>query len=91
MLAWFRGNLAVPLCLKKGRYPQAVCWFKPSAEEHIAKMWELAWVLRGQDLRVHLHKAWDPGEVVYEDEIQAAAMPYWRRTGSRGRRERQIG
>lgn len=87
LLDWFSDHLRVLPGLKKGRNPQAICWFRATAAEHIGKMWEFVWVLRGLDFRIRRIKSDDPGRIIYADEFQVAASPRsaWKRAKGRRR------
>jgi hypothetical protein len=53
-----------------------VCWFKPTATEHIAKVREMSCILEQNGLYVRVIKEQRPGYVVYEDEYQVVAEPF---------------
>jgi hypothetical protein len=74
LMDWFEANLQVPPCLKAGLYPKGVCWFWPTAAAHVAKMWDLVWLLRARDVRVQMLKTVAPGRVVYADDAQVVAV-----------------
>ncbi|MEM6582694.1 MAG: hypothetical protein AAF699_15550 [Pseudomonadota bacterium] len=80
ILEWFNKHLARPHSLSKSRKPHAknvaISWFKDSAQEHIAKMFELKTILESHDLGVDVIRTTRPGYVVYEDEFQLTAQPY---------------
>jgi len=75
-LNWFEEHLPAP---ESRRIPDAaVFWLKHRADEHIARMWELYWLLDhiGEDLFLMTTRR--PGYVYYEDDLQVAAEPrYW--------------
>ena len=75
---WFNENLERParFSRKPRRQPKAVCWFKPSAKEHLKRIWELVAILESNDVLVHLIKTKTPGYVVYEDDFQLVAEPF---------------
>lgn len=58
------------------RYDRAVCWFKPTAHEHLARAWELAAILERNDILIWTIKSPRTGYVHYEDEVQVFARPY---------------
>ena len=60
--------------------PKAVCWFKPTAHEHIARIRELQALLEICGVGTKMLRTNRPGYAVYEDEYQVAAEPF------RGRR-----
>jgi hypothetical protein len=79
LLAWFDSNLRVPKRLTRSRRScdhRAICWFKPSAKEHISQMRELVWILENNLVFIRMIRARHPGYVVYEDEAQVAAEPF---------------
>jgi hypothetical protein len=78
LLAWFDSNLRVPKCLSRSWRcdNRAICWFKPSATEHIAQMRGLVSILENNLVFIRMIKARHPGYVVYEDEAQVAAEPF---------------
>ena len=79
LLAWFDSNLRVPKRLTRSRRScdhRAICWFKPSAKEHISQMRELVWILENNLVFIRMVRARHPGYVVYEDEAQVAAEPF---------------
>ena len=53
-----------------------MCWFKPTATEHIAKVREISCILQQNGVYVRLIKAQRPGYVIYEDEYQVVAEPF---------------
>jgi hypothetical protein len=85
LLAWFGANLSRPRRLARSRRPRpapkAICWFEPTATEHLDAAGEVAAILAGQGLDVAAVTTDRPGYVVYEDEHQIAAEPF-RDTGA---------
>jgi len=76
---WFRDNLRRPDCFGQG-WPggpdyRAICWFKPEAQGHITRMYDLKAGLEASDLLVDVLTTRDPGDIVYEDVHQVAARP----------------
>lgn len=79
---WFCENLERPtrftnskrLYYRKPR--RAICWFKNTASEHIARARVLVEIVRNHDIEVRMLKADRVGYVVYEDEYQVAAEPF---------------
>ena len=53
-----------------------MCWFKPTATEHIAKVREMSCILQQNGVYVRVIKAQHPGYVIYEDEYQVVAEPF---------------
>lgn len=81
--AWFAANLQAPdrsnNTKSKGYYHRngmAICWFKPEATEHIAKIRELSAILEEHGYTVRMIRTRRPGYVVYEDDHQVAAVPF---------------
>jgi hypothetical protein len=77
LLAWFKSNLMVPSRFSRSaskgawrRRAKGVCWFKPTAREHIAKMYELAAIIEDLGHYTDVVKCARPGFIVYEDEFQ---------------------
>jgi hypothetical protein len=55
---------------------KAICWFKHTASEHLARVRELAAILDNHGVPVRTLKAKRVGYVVYEDEYQIVAEPF---------------
>ena len=60
-------------------------WFWNRSEEYINRMWELAWGLGSVDIAVEMIKCDHPGQIIYADDHQVAAVPH-RGASSRVRR-----
>ncbi len=75
---WFDVHLPSPFDYlpRVGRFERAVCWFKPTASQHLAKAWELIAILERNDVLIWTVKAKRAGYVHYEDEAQVFAEPY---------------
>ena len=79
---WFNENLERPTRFTASKPPfyrkknRALCWFKDSAREHIARVREFVVILQNHGAPVHMLKADRVGYVVYEDEYQVAAEPF---------------
>ena len=80
ILDWYDKNLTVPTKLakssKKTAEKKALSWFKDSAKEHVAMMWELTNILKRYDVPVRVLTTSSPGYVTYEDEVQIVAEPF---------------
>lgn len=80
LIAWFRLNLRRPSRFSRssrGRGPgRAVCWFRPTAREHLARMHEMVAIIEDNGVLIRRIKAPKVGYVVYEDEHQVVAEPY---------------
>ena len=74
---WFDINLESPVkhLRRYYRYERAVCWFKPTAREHLARAWEMAIILERHDILIWTIKARRTGYVYYEDDAQVFAEP----------------
>lgn len=74
---WFDSELESPFHhLPRGRsYERAICWFKPTAREHLARAWELVTILERNDVLIWTIKSQTTGQVYYEDEAQVFAVP----------------
>ena len=75
---WFNEHLASPFdYLPRGKsFERAVCWFKPTAHEHLTRAWELVAILERNDILIWTIKASRVGYVHYEDRVQVFARPY---------------
>jgi hypothetical protein len=75
---WFNLHLKSPFDYLPTveRYYRAVCWFKPTAREHLARAWEMTSLLERNNVFIRMIKARKVGCVLYEDEAQVFAEPY---------------
>lgn len=77
---WFDDNLVTPGSFRRSKKYHAknvaLSWFKDSATEHIAKMYEFKYILEDHDIVVDVIRTDKPGYVVYEDLHQITAEPY---------------
>src|SRR5689334_1639060 len=80
ILHWFGVYLARPsrlaLSARPHRKAQALCWYKHDADEHIARMWDIAAIVERYDAFVAMIRTRQPGYVLYEDDHQVAAYPF---------------
>lgn len=83
LLNWLDDNLAVPSRFNrtksKGYYrrkTKGISWLKSSALTHVAKMQQIASILKEQGLYVSMIKSARPGYIVYEDDHQIVAEPF---------------
>lgn len=78
LLHWFKEHLESPIVYlpRNRRYDRAVCWFKSSAHEHLARAWELVTILERNDILIWTIKSPRTGYVHYEDEVQVFARPF---------------
>lgn len=74
---WFNEHMASPFDYlpHAKRYDRAVCWFKSTAHEHLARAWELIAILERNDILIWTIKSPRIGYVHYEDEVQVLAQP----------------
>jgi hypothetical protein len=70
-LRWFNKRLPCPSLHE----PRAIFWFKFSAAECRRRVTHLARHLRSLGVEVVITETNMPGEVVYEDDFQVAAIP----------------
>jgi len=75
---WFNDHLESPFhhLPRTKRYERAVCWFKSTAHEHLARAWELVAILERNDVLIWTIKSPRVGYVHYEDKVQVFAHPY---------------
>jgi hypothetical protein len=70
-LNWFNRKLPVPDISER----QAIFWFKHSATESKRRVFRLAKTLKSLGIAVEASVTVEPGEIVYRDEFQIAAIP----------------
>ena len=79
IMVWFNRNLRMPSRFsrssRRSRPRSAVCWFRPTAREHLARAHEMVNILEENGVFVRRIKAPKVGYVVYEDEHQVVAEP----------------
>ena len=79
---WFNENLEKPTRFTASKPPfyrkknKAICWFKHTASEHLARVRELAAIWDNHGVPVRTLKAKRVGYVVYQDEYQIVAGPF---------------
>ena len=75
---WFDIHLKSPIhhLPRTCRYERAVCWFKPTAREHLARAWEMIAILERNDVLIWTIRSRKTGYVYYEDEAQVFAEPF---------------
>jgi hypothetical protein len=76
-LAWFNEHLTVPPFRRQRLSRSAICWFRSDAGEALARMWDLAILLRQMDVPVRLVRTHKPGRLLWVDEHQVVAEA-WR-------------
>lgn len=70
---WLETHLPCPPFKGKGWSPDAISWFKGSAQSMISKFRELIAILEQHDHPVQMLKTEQPGMILYEDEFQVVA------------------
>ena len=75
---WFNIHLESPFdhLPRTGRYERAICWFKPTAGEHLARAWEMITILERNNVLIWTIRSRKTGYVYYEDEAQVFAEPF---------------
>ena len=75
---WFDVHLESPFdhLPNNDRYQKAICWFKSSAREQLARAWELIAILERNDILIWTIRSPRIGYVYYEDEVQVLAEPF---------------
>ena len=56
---------------------RAVCWFRGDAGEAISRIWRLVDIVEGEGVPVRVFRTRRPGQIIYADPFQVAAVP-WR-------------
>lgn len=80
---WFNRHLDSPFDYlpEDIRYDRAICWFKSTARQHLARAWELIALLERHDVLIWTIKSRKAGLIHYEDDAQVLAEPFhdvWR-------------
>ncbi|MDA7977390.1 MAG: hypothetical protein MPJ50_01315 [Pirellulales bacterium] len=72
-LDWFNQNLKAPSL--EDRDWRTIFWFREDAQPLISQMWQLVSLLEEEGVPVR--KLWtrQPGQIVYRDQLQIAAIP----------------
>ncbi len=73
-MEWFNQFLPATRGLPTWR---AVCWFRGDAGEAISRIWRIVDIVEGEGVPVRVFRTRRPGEIVYADAFQVAAVP-WR-------------
>lgn len=80
LYSWFRQHLPRPSRFARSSrsraHCRAICWFKPTARDHIRQMYRLAGLFRRHGFSVAILTTRRPGYIVYEDNAQIAAEPF---------------
>jgi hypothetical protein len=74
VLVWFERHLPKPD--ESQLDSRAIFWFKSDAGESTRRVWELAEFVRRYGLALEVVKTDRPGYLVYEDNVQVAAIPF---------------
>jgi len=71
---WFNLHLDSPFDYlpRNARYDNAICWFKSTAREHLARAWELIALLERNDILIWTIKSPKAGRIHYEDDAQVS-------------------
>ena len=79
LMDWFDAYLKGPFHYRlrpASRAQRAICWFKPTAHDHLSRAWEMATILERNDVFVRMIKVERTGYILYEDEAQILAEPF---------------
>ncbi|HKV33226.1 MAG TPA: hypothetical protein VJP89_02785 [Pyrinomonadaceae bacterium] len=79
LMDWFNEHLKGPYDYRlrtPRRARRAICWFKPTAREHLSRAWQMAWILERNDVFIRTIKVERTGYVLYEDDAQILAEPF---------------
>jgi len=79
LMDWFNKYLKGPSEYRlrsPWRLERAICWFKPTAHEHLTRAWEMAAILERNEVFIRMIKAQRAGYILYEDEAQVFAQPF---------------
>jgi hypothetical protein len=73
ILIWFQQHLPRPP--SNFDASRAIFWFRSTAAESIAQIWELVQILREHRHHVAVHRCSDLANICYQDDCQVAAHP----------------
>jgi hypothetical protein len=76
LFGWFNLNLSSPFEFRLRKYwrsRRAICWFKSSAREHLAKAREMAALLETNGVYIRTVKSEKIGYRLYENDVQVFA------------------
>jgi hypothetical protein len=73
---WLNAHLPCPPFRASGWSPEAVSWFKDTAEAAIDKMWEIVALLQEHGVAVRLLRSKHPGKILYEDAFQIVVLEW---------------
>ncbi len=76
---WFNIHLESPFdhLARTDRYEKAICWFKSTARDQLARAWEMIAILERNDVQIWTIRTRKTGYVYYEDEAQVFAEPFY--------------
>jgi len=74
LFSWLNTHLPCPPFSRKEWSPDAISWFKDSAQDMISKFRELISILEQYDQPVRMLTTDRPGMILYEDEYQVIAQ-----------------
>ena len=84
LLSWYRTNLPIPDRFTSSRsrgtdqrITRGLSWFKKEASEAIQKSFELIDLLRAHGYPIDVLRSDRVGRIVYEDEYQVVAEPFF--------------
>ena len=84
-LVWFDRHLKSPAELRAWGTERAICWFRSSADEAIARARAVCALLDEKGIHTRMLRTAEPGKVIYEDDLQVVAFPPRPRRGPRRR------
>jgi hypothetical protein len=79
LLDWFNEHLKSPSDYRLKTawlMERAICWFRPTAHEHLSRAWEMAGILERNGVPIYMIKTREAGYILYEDEAQVFAVPF---------------
>ena len=74
IFSWLNAHLPCPPFDGKDWSPDAISWFKASAQDMISKFRDLIAILEQYDQPVQMLRTERPGMILYEDEFQVVAQ-----------------
>jgi hypothetical protein len=82
---WFGAHLPIPR--RDSIDGRAIFWFRPQSKI-VREVWHLVAILREEGVPVSLRRTNLPGRIIYDDDVQVAAIPYGH--GRRLRRQKLL-
>ena len=73
---WFNSNLPVPPFSSSNWPRDAVTWFRDGAGEPIARIWEIASLLKEHGVPVRMLRSANPGKILHEDSYQIVVVEW---------------